>query len=415
LDAALPSRGLRAVLHCLGFGEASSPLRGKLVLRDAADGAHAPVLETPEAKVANLYDILHWLCSKVDREDLLGGFDKEPVERVRRFVDLFAKELATGIVPGQVVTALESDLRGQSVLCQQTLTVADVLVCLALHGTAASLNAQGHPNVLRWFDFVQHHSSVLSVAAPVAVTVPHRPSQVFETNIDSLSRASAGAAVPAAAPSAISKPPQQPPSGAGAGAEVAGKGANKTKNSDKDKDKTKPPPAAAAEAKDEGGAHTIHRMDLRVGRILSAKQHPNADRLFVLEVDVGEAKPRIVCSGLVDCVSVDKLTGLCVVAVNLPEADLKGVASNGRMLAATSADGKSKELVTPPQGAKVGERVSFKGADGAPDQSLASKHQHKIFKELHTNASCVAQYKDIDFMTSAGPCKAATIANGTVA
>lgn len=40
----------------------------------------------------------------------------------------------------------------------------------------------------------------------------------------------------------------------------------------------------------------ISRLDLRVGRILSATKHPDADALYVEEVDVGEDKPRTVVS-----------------------------------------------------------------------------------------------------------------------
>lgn len=42
----------------------------------------------------------------------------------------------------------------------------------------------------------------------------------------------------------------------------------------------------------------ISRLDLRVGRILSARKHPDADALYVEEVDVGEDKPRTVVSTL---------------------------------------------------------------------------------------------------------------------
>ena len=40
----------------------------------------------------------------------------------------------------------------------------------------------------------------------------------------------------------------------------------------------------------------ISRLDLRVGRIISAKKHPDADALYVEDVDVGEAQPRTVVS-----------------------------------------------------------------------------------------------------------------------
>lgn len=39
----------------------------------------------------------------------------------------------------------------------------------------------------------------------------------------------------------------------------------------------------------------ISRFDLRVGKILSVEKHPDADSLYVEQIDVGEEKPRTVC------------------------------------------------------------------------------------------------------------------------
>lgn len=49
----------------------------------------------------------------------------------------------------------------------------------------------------------------------------------------------------------------------------------------------------------------IGRLDLRVGRILKAEKHPDADALYVEQIDVGEEKPRTVISGLVRFVPVE--------------------------------------------------------------------------------------------------------------
>ncbi|XP_020692244.1 aminoacyl tRNA synthase complex-interacting multifunctional protein 1-like [Dendrobium catenatum] len=48
-------------------------------------------------------------------------------------------------------------------------------------------------------------------------------------------------------------------------------------------------------------------LDIRVGRIIRAWRHPEADSLYVEEVDVGEAEPRTICSGLVNYVPLDHL------------------------------------------------------------------------------------------------------------
>lgn len=51
----------------------------------------------------------------------------------------------------------------------------------------------------------------------------------------------------------------------------------------------------------------VSRLDLRIGCVITAKKHPDADSLYVEEVDVGEAVPRTVVSGLVNHVPLDQV------------------------------------------------------------------------------------------------------------
>lgn len=51
----------------------------------------------------------------------------------------------------------------------------------------------------------------------------------------------------------------------------------------------------------------VSRLDLRIGCIVTAKKHPDADSLYVEEVDVGEAAPRTVVSGLVNHVPLEQV------------------------------------------------------------------------------------------------------------
>ncbi len=86
----------------------------------------------------------------------------------------------------------------------------------------------------------------------------------------------------------------------------------------------------------------FQRMDLRVGEVTSVEDHPDADKLYVLTVDLGEDTRQLV-AGLKEHVPKDKLDGLrCVVVANLEPATIRGVESQGMLLAAESDD-----LVTP--------------------------------------------------------------------
>jgi methionyl-tRNA synthetase len=76
------------------------------------------------------------------------------------------------------------------------------------------------------------------------------------------------------------------------------------------------------------------KLDLRIGKICSVQNHPNADKLYVLEVDIGEKTIQLV-AGLRTRYNPDELQGqLIVVVANLEPRMLRGVESQGMLLAA---------------------------------------------------------------------------------
>ncbi len=77
------------------------------------------------------------------------------------------------------------------------------------------------------------------------------------------------------------------------------------------------------------------KVQLKVGVIQKAEQHPNADRLLVLSVDLGEPQPRTIVAGIKSKFSAEEVVGRKVVVVaNLKPAKLRGVESQGMILAA---------------------------------------------------------------------------------
>lgn len=71
-------------------------------------------------------------------------------------------------------------------------------------------------------------------------------------------------------------------------------------------------------------------LDIRVGTIVECAQHPNADALYVEKIDVGEAAPRQVVSGLVKFVPLDRMQGARVLVLcNLKPAKMRDVESSG--------------------------------------------------------------------------------------
>ena len=85
---------------------------------------------------------------------------------------------------------------------------------------------------------------------------------------------------------------------------------------------------------------TFMKVELRVGRIVKVENHPNADRLFVVHLDDGSENGRIICAGIKEFYSESELLNKSVVFVaNLQPRPLRGVVSQGMMLAADDGEG----------------------------------------------------------------------------
>jgi tRNA-binding protein len=80
------------------------------------------------------------------------------------------------------------------------------------------------------------------------------------------------------------------------------------------------------------------KIELRVARVLEARPHPNADKLMLLQVSLGEETKQIV-AGIRLHYTPEQLVGKKIVVVNnLAPAMLRGETSNGMLLAATSGE-----------------------------------------------------------------------------
>ncbi|MCL7050218.1 hypothetical protein MKW94_028154 [Papaver nudicaule] len=162
---------------------------------------------------------------------------------------------------------------------------------------------------------------------------------------------------------------------------------------------------------------TISRLDIRVGLITKVIKHPDADSLYVEEIDVGEATPRTVVSGLVKFIPLEEMQNrkVCVLC-NLKPRTMLNIKSHAMVLAASNEDHSKVELVDPPSSAVVGERVTFPGFEGVPDDVLNPKKKvwETLQVDLKTDTELVARYKDVPLTTSAGVCKVLSISSGTI-
>jgi len=88
------------------------------------------------------------------------------------------------------------------------------------------------------------------------------------------------------------------------------------------------------------GIQEFARMELRVGRITDVRDHPGADRLYVMDCDLGpELGTRQMVAGLKPYMPPEALKDqLVVVVTNLEPATLRGERSEGMLLAAQDGD-----------------------------------------------------------------------------
>ena len=131
--------------------------------------------------------------------------------------------------------------------------------------------------------------------------------------------------------------------------------------------------------------------------------------LFCEEIDVGEAEPRNIASGLRAHYKAEDLQGRRVlILANLKSRKLVGFPSHGMVLCASSDDGKVV-FVDPPAGASIGERVMVDGYNGEPateNQVIKKKMLDAIFPDLKTDSDGVACYKGVPLTAGGGKCLA---------
>jgi tRNA-binding protein len=96
-------------------------------------------------------------------------------------------------------------------------------------------------------------------------------------------------------------------------------------------------PAADATSKPTITIDDFLKLDLRVALITKVEPHPNADKLWKLQLDDGSGSPRQICAGIREHYTPDQLLGQRIIIVaNLAPRNLRGEESRGMLLAASN-------------------------------------------------------------------------------
>jgi len=100
------------------------------------------------------------------------------------------------------------------------------------------------------------------------------------------------------------------------------------------------------------------KVKLRVGRVVEAANHPNADKLIVLQVDLGDEK-RQICAGIRGHYSAEELIGRNLIIVsNLAPRMMRGLESRGMLLAAGNSDRSRVIVLTTASDIEPGSTIS---------------------------------------------------------
>ncbi len=289
------------------------------------------------------------------------------------------------------LSGIESFVSTRTFLCGQ-FGLADAALSIALATCAFTDKVKTFPAIMR---YVTHIQTMLQAQEDIG----HLSFTAAPTPIPY----GCGISAPSAASSSADK----------------GGAAKAEKNSDTKKDKGQdngkagnkaketapaPAPAPAGDAELEP-----HLLEIKVGVIKKCWNHPDSEKLLCEEVDVGEAAPRNIASGIRAFYSAEEFVGKRVmVLANLKGRSIAGFKSEGMVLCACNEDHSKVAILEPPADAKAGDKVEYAGFEGKEAATPSAVAKKKIFEKLavglRTDAEGVAFSGKHKFLVGGKPC-----------
>ncbi|KAL0382221.1 UNVERIFIED_CONTAM: Methionine--tRNA ligase, cytoplasmic [Sesamum calycinum] len=312
----------------------------------------------------------------------------------------FAESFLSSNAAVKDLNELNEELITKSVLLGNglKLSAADIIVFSAVHSYVIGLSGADrakYPHLLRWADYIQNKEEVGNLFEKILLEKVQfappalKPAKKVE---DSKPNKTVQEAKPAAASSEADSKAK--------------------KSADPQKKKVEGVTQATADKKKQPEKE-VDKKDEE----LSVEIKDNTLNCHLIrEIDVGEAKCRQVVSGLAKYCTPEELMNRRVVLItNVKPGKLRDVMSEGLVLCASNQDHTVVEPLRAPEGAKLGECVTFSGHDGKPEDVLNPKKKQldKITPHLFTDDKGVATFKGIPFMTSSGPCNS-SIPNASI-
>ena len=153
-------------------------------------------------------------------------------------------------------------------------------------------------------------------------------------------------------------------------------------------------------------------VSLIAAKVLSVSRHPNADMLYLLDLDDGRGQDRRIVSGLADHYSEEELKGRTIILVdNLKPANLRGIRSEGMLLAAEKDDVVDVLFV---DHASPGSRVALKGDSDSGERTYRQLKKNR-FADIPIEARTNTVYVGLISLECAGkPVCSQRVSDGSV-
>ena len=269
--------------------------------------------------------------------------------------------------------SLDKKLEPITFLSGNAPTAADYSLFASLYDVVSTMppaTQHAHPSLVRYFSHMSH------LSASTNVEPPFKPFEPAYEGFPKIERK--------AEPKKEKKEKKMKDEG-GTAAEASAPTPSKKDKKSKDKATGGSGPGSGVPS-DSGPLPSM--VDLRVGKIVKVDRHPDADSLYLEQVDFGEADgPRTILSGLVNFVPIEEMRDRWVVGVcNFKPVSMRGIKSFGMILCATAKEGKEGGVqpVAPPAGSELGDRVYVEGYEGMePLEQMNPKK--KVFEAIQPN------------------------------
>lgn len=396
----------------------------ELVANDARNSLLAELTTGDGTVVRGQNAILRWIASQSPRADQLLGKTREEGCKISEILSL-CRGMTSELLDTQI-EALNAWLERRTFVATSHLSLADLVLFASLSRVVAAFPVAQHGhfcNVLRWYENVYYLVDGGVFGFPDVAAVVQKPGlvvamPVVEKKEGSQARKDEG---------------KKKKGEDGKEQKKKGEDGKEKDSTNKEGNNSSSKPPKNEKGKGNDGKATVNKpskktdlpkeeptvdfLDIRVGKILSVGPHPDADSLYVEQIDLGEAEPRTVVSGLRKFVSEEAMTNrLVAVVCNLKPAKMRGILSTGMVLCASNDDHTAVDPILIPEGSKIGSRIMVEGYRRDAEEQINPKKKifERIAPDMRVANDGVCGYRNTAFKTDAGTVTA-TIPNASIA